>query len=116
MRQALFCCLPWRSKHLYIQYTGVVVDAKYDAFHYEGSVLARMAYVDPLVKTDYRLDPGQTYHLKLVMENKIATLYIDDAKVLCIRVYKAIDGGDIGIFAVNTDAEFTNMTLRIPGE
>lgn len=100
----------------YNKYTGVVVDAKYDALHYEGSVLARMAYVDPLVKTDYRLDPGKTYHLKLVMENEIATLYVDDAKVLCIRVYKAIDGGDIGIFAVNTDAEFTNMTLRIPGE
>ena len=43
-------------------------------------------------------------------------LYIDDAKVLCVRVYKSADGGDIGIFAVNTDAEFTNMTLRIPGE
>ena len=40
---------------------------------------------------------------------------IDDAKVLCVRVYKAMDGGDIGIFAVNTEAEFTNMTLRIPG-
>lgn len=41
--------------------------------------------------------------------------YIDDAKVLCVRVYKAMDGGDFGIFAVNTEAEFTNMTLRIPG-
>ena len=37
------------------------------------------------------------------------------SKVLCVRVYKAMDGGDIGIFAVNTEAEFTNMTLRIPG-
>ena len=74
-----------------------------------------MAYVDPLVKTDFDLEPGKTYHLKLVMENEIATLYINDAKVLCVRVYKAMDGGDIGIYAVNTEATFTNMTLRIPG-
>jgi hypothetical protein len=93
----------------------MVVDAKYDSLHFEGSVLSRMAYVDPLIKTHYDLEPGKTYHLKLVMENEIATLYIDDAKVLCVRVYKAMDGGDIGIFAVNTEAEFTNMTLRIPG-
>ena len=100
----------------YQKYSGMVIDAKYDALHFEGSVLSRMAYVDPLVKTDYTLEPGRVYHIKLVMENEIATLYIDDAKVLCVRVYKSMDGGDIGIFAVNTDAEFTNMTLRIPGE
>ena len=100
----------------YNKYSGMVVDSKYDSLHFEGSVLSRMAYVDPLVKTHYDLEPGKTYHLKLVMENEIATLYIDNAKVLCVRVYKAMDGGDIGIFAVNTDAEFTNMTLRIPGE
>ena len=99
----------------YNKYSGMVVDAKYDSLHFEGSVLSRMAYVDPLVKTHYDLEPGKTYHLKLVMENEIATLYIDDAKVLCVRVYKAMDGGDFGIFAVNTEAEFTNMTLRIPG-
>lgn len=100
----------------YNKYSGMVVDSKYDSLHFEGSVLSRMAYVDPLVKTHYDLEPGKTYHLKLVMENEIATLYIDDAKVLCVRVYKSMDGGDIGIFAVNTEAEFTNMTLRIPGE
>lgn len=99
----------------YNKYSGMVVDAKYDALHFEGSVLSRMAYVDPFVKTEYELEPGKTYHLKLVMENEIATLYIDDAKVLCVRVYKAMDGGDIGIYAVNTEATFTNMTLRIPG-
>jgi hypothetical protein len=89
----------------------MVVDAKYDALHIEGSVLSRMAYVDPFVKTTYKLEPGQTYHLKLVMENEIATLYIDDAKVLCVRVYKAMDGGDIGIFAVNTEAEIPQAMI-----
>lgn len=98
----------------YNTYTGMVVDAKYDSIHYEGSVLPRMAYVDPLIKTDYRIDAGNTYHLKLIMENEIATLYIDNAKVLCVRVYKAMDGGDFGLFAVNTGAEFTNVSFMIP--
>ena len=98
----------------YNTYAGMVIDAKNDSLHYEGSVLSRMAYVDPLVKTDYSIEPGREYHLRLIMENEIATLYIDQAKVLCVRVYKAMDGGDIGIFAVNTEAEFTDISMRIP--
>lgn len=98
----------------YNTYTGMVIDAKNDSLHYEGSVLPRMAYVDPLVKTDYTIEPGREYHLKLIMENEIATLYIDNAKVLCARVYKAMDGGDIGLFAVKTSAEFTDLSLLVP--
>lgn len=98
----------------YGTYTGMVIDAKYDSLHYEGSVLSRMAYVDPLIKTDYPIEPGRQYHVKLIMENEIATLYIDDAKVLCVRVYKAIDGGDFGLYAVNTGVEFTDISLLVP--
>ena len=98
----------------YNTYTAMVVDAKQNSLHYEGSVVSRVAYADPLVSTDYPIKPGREYHLKLIMENEIATLYIDDAKVLCVRVYKAMDGGDIGIFAVNTGAEFKDISLLVP--
>ena len=99
----------------YGKYTGLVLDAKNDCIHYEGCVLSRIAYVEPVISTDFIFEPDKEYHVKLVMENEIAVLYIDDTKALSNRIYKSVEG-DVhwGFFANNAEAVFKDVVVRSP--
>jgi len=98
----------------YTKYTGLVLDAKNQSIHYEGCVLSRIAYVEPVISTDFAFEPGREYHVKLVMENEIVVLYIDDTKALSNRIYRSVDGAHWGIFANNTESAFSNIIVRSP--
>ncbi len=99
----------------YGKYTGLVLDAKNDCIHYEGCVLSRIAYVEPFISTDFIFEPDKEYQVKLVMENEIAVLYIDDTKALSNRIYKSVEG-DVhwGFFANNAEAVFKDVVVRSP--
>ena len=98
----------------YGKYTGLVLDARNQSIHYEGCVLSRIAYVEPLIRTDFAFEPGREYHVKLVMENEIVILYIDDTKALSNRIYKSVDGAHWGIFANNMECTFSDIIVRSP--
>jgi len=99
----------------YGKYTGLVLDAKNNSIHYEGCVLSRIPYVEPVISTDFTFEPGREYHIKLIMENEIAVLYIDDRKALSNRIYKSVNGAvHWGIFANNTEAAFRDIVVRSP--
>lgn len=99
----------------YGKYAGLVLDAKNNSIHYEGCVLSRIAYVEPLIATRFTFEPEKEYHVKLVMENEIAVLYIDDTKALSNRIYKSVDGNvHWGFFANNTEAVFKDIVVRNP--
>lgn len=100
----------------YGKYTGLVLDGKNNCIHYEGCVLSRMAYVEPVITTHFAFEPGREYRVKLVMENEIVVLYIDDTKALSNRIYKSVDGAHLALFANNTDAVFGNISIRTPGD
>lgn len=98
----------------YERYTGLVLDAKNNSVHYEGCVLSRIAYAEPLIETGFNFEPDKEYCVKLVMENEIVILYIDDAKALSNRIYKSVDGAHWGIFANNTEAVFRDIVVKKP--
>lgn len=98
----------------YAKYTGLVLDAKNNCLHYEGCVLSRMAYIEPLIQTAFSFEAGKEYHVKLVMENEIVVLYIDDTKALSNRIQKSVDGAHLAIFANNTTAEIKNIIFEFP--
>ena len=98
----------------YGTYTGLVLDAKNNSVHFEGCVLSRIAYVEPMIETSFNFEPDKEYHVKLVMENEIVILYIDDTKALSNRIYKSVDGAHWGIFSSNTEAVFRDISIRIP--
>ena len=98
----------------YGKYTGLVLDAKNQSIHYEGCVLSRIPYVEPVIYTDFQFEPDKEYHVKLVMENEIVVLYIDDTKALSNRIYKSVDGANWGIFANDTDAVFRDIIVKSP--
>lgn len=98
----------------YGTYSGLVLDAKNDSVHYEGCVLSRIPYVEPVIETSFGFEPDKEYHVKLVMENEIVVLYIDDAKALSNRIYKSVDGAHWGIFANGTEAKFRDVVVKKP--
>lgn len=99
----------------YGKYTGLVLDAKNDSVHFEGCVLSRIAYVEPIISTRFTFEPNKEYRVKLIMENEIAVLYIDDTKALSNRIYKSVDGAvHWGIFASRTEAEFNDIVVKTP--
>ena len=54
--------------------------------------------------------------MKLVCENEIVVLYIDDTKALSSRIMHSVDGAHIGVFSDGCDAGFSNITMRLPEE
>ena len=52
--------------------------------------------------------------MKLVCENEIVIMYVDDVKALSSRITHSIDGAHIGVFADGCSAEFSNISMKIP--
>lgn len=98
----------------YNKYTGLVLDAKNQCIHYEGSVLERMPYVDPLITTDFHFETGKEYRVRLVAENEIMVLYVDDTKALSTRIYKSVDGAHIGFFTNNAEVTISDISMTTP--
>lgn len=97
-------------------FTGLCLDAGLDLLHYEGYQIEDLDRLDPTEFTKFDFVEGTTHHVKLVCENEIVVTYIDDAKALSTRIRRSIDGAHIGVFADGCNAEFSNITIRVPAE
>ena len=95
-------------------YTALCLDAARNLLHYEGLELTELSVYDPQAYTRFDFTPGAVHHVKLVCENEIVVLYVDDAKALSSRIGHSIDGAHIGVFADGCGAEFSNISIRLP--
>lgn len=96
-------------------YTALCLDARRNQLHYEGYEIADIRNLDPMAVTKFDFSRGGTYHVKLVCENEIVVLYVDDVKALSSRITHSIDGAHIGVFADGCSAAFSNISIKIPG-
>lgn len=97
-------------------YTALCLDAKENLLHYEGTELEDLDKYDPVALTHFEFDAGETHHVKLVCENEIVVLYIDDTKALSNRIFHSTDGAHIGLFASEGEATFSNVTMKLPAQ
>ncbi len=95
-------------------YTTLCLDASRDLLHYEGLELEELDRFDPAAITHFDFTPGQTYHVKLVCENEIVILYINQDKALSARITHSINGAHIGLFADGCSASFAEITTKLP--
>ena len=95
-------------------YTALCLDAGRDLLHYEGYEIGDLADFDPVAVTRFDFDPGNTYHLKMVCENEIVVLYIDEMKALSSRISHSINGAHIAVFADDCDVTFSNIVMSLP--
>lgn len=99
----------------YNRYFGLILDGKNHCIRFDGAALERIGRAGSSNTTDFVFEPGKEYHVKLIMENEIAILYLDDTKALSNRIYKSVDGAaHWGIFSFDSEAAFHNISIRIP--
>ena len=95
-------------------YTALCLDAGRNMIHYEGYEIGDLADLDPVALTRFDFDKAEQHHVKLVCENEIVVLYIDETKALSCRISHSIDGAHICVFADGCGAEFSGITMKLP--
>ena len=95
-------------------WTVLCLDGTTNQVHYEGYEIADLGIMDPAAFTKYDFSRKDTYHVKLVCENEIVVLYIDDMKALSSRIAHSTGGAHIGVFSVGCGASFNNITMKLP--
>ena len=95
-------------------YTALCLDAKRGLLHYEGYEITEIDRYEPGAVTRFDFSGGGTHHVKLVCENEIVVLYVDDMKALSSRITHSTDGAHIGVFADGCAASFANITVKTP--
>ena len=95
-------------------YLALCLDGVRGLIHYEGLTIKQSAKFDPQAVTRFDFSAGGTHHVKLVCENEIVILYIDDQKALSSRIMHSTDGNHIGVFAWESSAKFSNIVMKVP--
>ena len=96
-------------------YTALCLDGPRNLIRYEGYEISEMAQYDPAAFTRFDFSANSTHHVKLVCENEIVVLYIDNMKALSSRIFHSTEGAHIGVFADGCEASFDNISMKIPG-
>ena len=96
-------------------YTALCLDASWNMIHYEGYELSTIADLEPVAGTKFDFTEPGTHHVKLVCENEILVLYIDNLRALSLRVRNSTDGAHLCVFSYGCSASFNNILMKIPG-
>ena len=96
------------------EYTALCLDARCGLLHYEGYRLSQLDDFDPAAFTVFDFTKRSIHHIKLVCENEIVVLYVDDAKALSSRIRHSTGGAHIALFSKGCSAEFSNITVNLP--
>ncbi|MBQ7474182.1 MAG: family 43 glycosylhydrolase [Oscillospiraceae bacterium] len=96
-------------------WTTLCLDGRQNLLHYEGYEIADLRTYEPSAITKFDFSLSDTHHVKLVCENEIVVMYVDDYKALSSRITHSIDGAHIGVFADGCSASFENISMKIPG-
>lgn len=94
--------------------TGLCLDRRWNMLHYEGTALDKLTNNIPTIYTQFDFTKRDRHHIKLICENEIVVLYVDDEKALSSRIQNSIDGSHIGFFAAEGNAVFENIIIKKP--
>jgi beta-fructofuranosidase len=94
-------------------YTALCLDAKQNLLHYEGYEISDLDTMEPQALTKFDFSQEDVHHVKLVCENEIVVLYVDDVKALSSRITHSIGGAHIGVFSNGCGASFENITMKL---
>ncbi len=95
-------------------WTALCLDAKQNMLHYEGYEIEDLESYDPAAFTKFDFNRSDTHHVKLVCENEIVVMYVDDVKVLGSRISHSVNGAHIGVFSDGCGASFSNIEIKLP--
>ena len=90
------------------------LDAINNLISYEGLEISDLEKFLPETYTKYDFSKLDTHHVKLVCENEIVILYIDDTKAFSSRIGNSTDGAHLYVFAESGSGEFSNISIKLP--
>ena len=94
-------------------WSALCLDASKDVLHFEGCPLSELGVMDVGAITRFDFDRNSTHHVKLVCENEIVVLYVDDLKALGSRITNSTNGAHIGVFANGCEAKFSDISMKL---
>lgn len=94
-------------------WTGLCLDARKGVLHFEGYNLDQLATMEPGAITRFDFEKRATHHVKLVCENEIVVMYIDDLKALSSRITRSTNGAHLGVFTESCGATFSNIEMKL---
>jgi beta-fructofuranosidase len=94
-------------------WAALCLDASRNVLHYEGYRIEDLATMEPGAITRFDFSKSDTHHVKLVCENEIVVMYVDDVKCLGSRITLSTGGAHIGVFADGCGATFSNITMKL---
>ena len=95
-------------------WTALCLDARKNALHFEGYQISDLRSMEPGAITKFDFDRSSIHHVKLVCENEIVVMYVDDLKVLGSRITHSTGGAHFGVFADGCNATFSNIKVSVP--
>ena len=96
-------------------YTALCLDAGRNLLHYEGYETTELSDYEPTAYTRFDFSSGGTHHVKLICENEIVVMYVDNLKALSTRITHSVNGAHISVFADGCSASFSNISMKVPG-
>ena len=96
-------------------YTALCLDTYNGNLHYEGYEITDLRNLDPMALTRFDFSKNSVHHVKLVCENEIVVMYVDDMKALSSHIFHSTDGAHIGVFSEGGNASFSNISMKISG-
>ena len=94
--------------------TALCLDRRWNMLHYEGFAIDSLTTNIPTVYTQFDFSQNEKHHIKLICENEIVVIYVDNKKALSSRILNSINGARIGFFSASGDATFENIIIKIP--
>ena len=94
-------------------WTGLCLDTIKNQLHYEGTDIRGISLMEPGAITRFDFQDDKTYHVKLVCENEIVVLYINNEKALSSRIAHSTGGAHIGVFTDGGKASFSNIQMKL---
>ena len=95
-------------------WTALCLDAENGLLHYEGYQISQLSAFEPMAYTRFDFSSSPVHHVKLIFENEIAVLYVDEEKAFSCRITHSINGAHIGLFAEKGAATFDSITMKLP--
>lgn len=92
--------------------TALCLDRRWNMLHYEGLTIDKILNDTPSAYTKFDFTTNDTHHVKLICENEIVVMYVDNKKALSSRILNSVDGARMGFFASSGDVTFENITVK----
>ncbi|MCQ2510238.1 MAG: family 43 glycosylhydrolase [Lachnospiraceae bacterium] len=94
--------------------TALGLDRLWNMIHYEGTIVQDIMNESPIAYTQFDFSKGEKHHIKMICENEIVVVYVDDTKALSSRINNSIDGARFGLYSAGAESVFENVTMKLP--